>query len=999
MLVWHAGLAWSLRAARRVTLATPTAPRCVATRAPRDDVSTTTRASTEALRNVLLERLRRDYRSLPSKALYGVFAQASRPLADDAPPPSEPGPVPAGGPSASGQGALEAHLGRWVRYELATRFSALSQTEVSSALGFVALEFDRIQRDSGSFAVATEAPSTKRFDEQSAPSSGLLRRPSSSYKRVPPEKTTPPRATAPSTAEMAGLADDLAGAHASVRRERESTSTPRARSATPDAPKAPETHSTWVRGTKVDFGCEWTPREQSAELQFESASDLATFALELREKHEVTLPLSPPPLERTAVRLSIGVRSDEQRHALRANVARISGATALRVSSLPAPLGRIAQREIEARAASHRSVDTGLKETVSERPALADSGASRPTRSVARGDRGSSRRTTAPPVAPETFDRTPSTRTPTGPQSTAQRGASRRRRAAARRATGSMRAQLERVTGGRATPRDATPVGTKSAAEHYVRSSSATRRRRSGMHEAVPPEAPEHTAASQEAGSPSSAPEVAESPDPSRSQTGTFSSLQDAEASRVDHPTVREQRPTTSAPPIVSGPASESRDRTQRDSSPAGFDHVDSWKRDKTPSSVRRRPLTVDPSFGEELGTESGTSSEGGAAAVMLALASAYPAVSLRMVVGGARWRALFREDLLLDIRQEPEDPRFDIVRLVRESGLCSERDLGGALDDADRNGVTLLDQLGRGRVLRYREIDALQGSRIKMMLHYLGRARLDRWEAVGFDFVELVGPPPVEFAAEAWRSVMEAVDALPVQQVEQALSAHMGARPKYRRAARLTPRSLRMSAKEEKFVDAVLNGEQSVRQSIARSPLRRRASLCIVLALDRIGMIEWEVVDAHVARVQKAMPAIRERLAAAGSANPFSLIGAHWSSDEVLLLEAWRAAIQSLDLTFVVEHARDGDHEAATALHQKLTEARDRLRTREMREGARRTLCDDFERRAAVQLYAKQADLALFKKDVRQAADSLRRMVELDPRQTKAARQLEAVRQLDDSL
>jgi uncharacterized protein HemY len=54
--------------------------------------------------------------------------------------------------------------------------------------------------------------------------------------------------------------------------------------------------------------------------------------------------------------------------------------------------------------------------------------------------------------------------------------------------------------------------------------------------------------------------------------------------------------------------------------------------------------------------------------------------------------------------------------------------------------------------------------------------------------------------------------------------------------------------------------------------------------------------------------------------------------------------------------------------------------------------MVDEFNRRNAVALYEKQAELALFKGDYASAEDSLRRVVEMAPNHPTAPPQLRAV-------
>jgi hypothetical protein len=69
-----------------------------------------------------------------------------------------------------------------------------------------------------------------------------------------------------------------------------------------------------------------------------------------------------------------------------------------------------------------------------------------------------------------------------------------------------------------------------------------------------------------------------------------------------------------------------------------------------------------------------------------------------------------------------------------------------------------------------------------------------------------------------------------------------------------------------------------------------------------------------------------------------------------------------------------------------------DRLSTRPLREAVRAKVIDDFARSSAVDLYEKQAEMALFKRDWEHADDKLHRILELQPGNRRAAKRLEEV-------
>jgi hypothetical protein len=163
-------------------------------------------------------------------------------------------------------------------------------------------------------------------------------------------------------------------------------------------------------------------------------------------------------------------------------------------------------------------------------------------------------------------------------------------------------------------------------------------------------------------------------------------------------------------------------------------------------------------------------------------------------------------------------------------------------------------------------------------------------------------------------------------------------------------------------------------------------------VALDEVGLIDWQAVQVHHARVARALPLLEKKQRELASGDVYAALESHWSSDERLLFDAWARVNSALDLETVLAHGTPEQRALATAVRDGLVAARDQLRTAEARAALRNRYSDAFERSAAVQLYEKQAEMALFKRDVEAAEDALRRVVELNPKDAASATRLRRV-------
>ena len=277
-------------------------------------------------------------------------------------------------------------------------------------------------------------------------------------------------------------------------------------------------------------------------------------------------------------------------------------------------------------------------------------------------------------------------------------------------------------------------------------------------------------------------------------------------------------------------------------------------------------------------------------------------------------------------------------------------------------------------------------------MLKALFDEEVRSYEIRGYESMRSAASHQMAIAPVAWASLRDACGDLSQDTLEEKMAAHVADRPSFVHDAFIGPSALRLGNRERRFVDEVLDGKVSVNEGLARSPLRRRPSLALLVALDQAGLVKWERMRTEASRIARVWPAIEAKLRDLPSADPFDLLEAHWSSDGVLAQEAFASEVRTLDLDYVIRNGTDEQVEIAEQVHAGLRRACDLLQDKNSRREERAKIVDEFNRRTAVHLYEKQAELALFKADFPSAVDSLRRVVELAPGHATAKAQLETI-------
>jgi hypothetical protein len=418
----------------------------------------------------------------------------------------------------------------------------------------------------------------------------------------------------------------------------------------------------------------------------------------------------------------------------------------------------------------------------------------------------------------------------------------------------------------------------------------------------------------------------------------------------------------------------------------------------RTPSSpATARLATFDPNrprpnTGNLLHASEGAVGPEGPIGALMRQAVTYPGVVLLLETAAEHWRVTTLEDLLLDIEVAPMRPDLTIEALVTKSGLAEPARLQEALAQHQRTGEPLEQLLTSTGALRFRELDAILNTRLRMLFAALATSHPTQFKAQAFDRIApLASGQTVSFATLAFGRIHEAFDKQPPGELEEWGRLTPGF-PKPRPDLRIPLQRYGIAARELAFLETEANGATSVGALLSKSPVRRHATLVLLATLDRMGYLEWVRHDVAELRAMRAKPHIEQKLSELQQADLFAILDTHWSDYDAVIGAAAKRVIDGLDLPYLSEHGPAESQQSARRLTMGLRAVADRLSTRPLREAVRAKVIDDFARSSAVDLYEKQAEMALFKSDWEHADDQLHRILELQPGNRRAAKRLEEV-------
>ena len=193
-----------------------------------------------------------------------------------------------------------------------------------------------------------------------------------------------------------------------------------------------------------------------------------------------------------------------------------------------------------------------------------------------------------------------------------------------------------------------------------------------------------------------------------------------------------------------------------------------------------------------------------------------------------------------------------------------------------------------------------------------------------------------------------------------------------------------------ERFVSVLLADSWSLEELHRVSSLSQGKTIQTLLVLDELDLLErskkskrrWEETE-----VEDLYLRLR-------SSNYFELFGVHWSAYEKEIDEGYDKLTAKLDVPQEVQR-NVGDK--IEELRREIEEAYMVLSNRRSRRSYRDETIDNFAQKSAIQIYSKKADTFRMQGNVDALVDCLKRILELDPGDKAARRDLIALRELSE--
>ncbi len=315
----------------------------------------------------------------------------------------------------------------------------------------------------------------------------------------------------------------------------------------------------------------------------------------------------------------------------------------------------------------------------------------------------------------------------------------------------------------------------------------------------------------------------------------------------------------------------------------------------------------------------------------------------------------------------------------TRHAALDAER-ATRARQLADLSGLaveTVLERLG------YLPGAALQGvvqERARKMTERLLAVNYGSYHLFADGEIRTLFPGPAANVMQVlWERAREQIEGLTEKRVSALVDEYHEHHVVLTRDGRTLVQELRLRGSEQRFVERYLRGSWQVSALLGRLELPNRTLIELLLALRDLGIVELREDEGPGWRLARAERYLIDRMDYMDK-DHFAFVEAHWSSLPGELQRACRRVGERLADPVMEQLELARVSELRKQILGKLGEVEAIFEDDGQRDAYRATRVSKDKLRMAADLFARQGEMALFKKDGAAARECFSRVLELDP-------------------
>jgi hypothetical protein len=367
----------------------------------------------------------------------------------------------------------------------------------------------------------------------------------------------------------------------------------------------------------------------------------------------------------------------------------------------------------------------------------------------------------------------------------------------------------------------------------------------------------------------------------------------------------------------------------------------------------------------------------------------------LAVIRGAQTYYLIMQVGCPVDIRMEPRNPDLHLGSLLVNAGALTWEAHKEAERFSIEKGVSYDTALVQLRHIPYQQSLAALQSRMVFVLGHIFQ-EVDGGEFEYYDLGPLpqrYGTPPVSIGQIAFKYVFEGWKERNTKELESHLepyeqfTVHKVVPPPIPLA------EIQLSKKHKRFWEVVLAADNKVRNVPSISNLGHAATLGLLLTLRDLGFLrfeEGEHVDGQEARARVRLNVMHDKIA---GGTYYELLSLHWSAYTELVQSAYDSHKKEFETENWADAIVADSQHKIEEIQVAVDKAYEVLKDKKSRAEYRETVVNSMQLLNGVALYFRKGDMAMLRRDAREALSSFQRVLELDPRHKGARQKLKMIR------
>ena len=352
----------------------------------------------------------------------------------------------------------------------------------------------------------------------------------------------------------------------------------------------------------------------------------------------------------------------------------------------------------------------------------------------------------------------------------------------------------------------------------------------------------------------------------------------------------------------------------------------------------------------------------------------------------GAQWQFLFEAGMVCEVKAMPRQPRAELGHMLQAAKRLTKTQLGVAAAHAEEQGGSLARSIFDLELMPASKLTNALAGRITFLLRYVCTSTWGTVSVYGDEMLPqgyLPLPPlrvhvPVE--GIVYQILSERFRQMPADARETLLATEIEAYPEMTAGDQERVASALNDPKLEQLVARVATGRKRLREVITESSLPGTETFALLFSLHRMGLVQFDRSLHHTVVRERFRENVTVKYLSVHKASYFEVLNVHWSSYDAIVERAYRELILQFDPFSVPDNLEPEVHQRVREIRDRIESAFQVLAKREHRHAYRTRIMPEYKLQHALPLFFKQCELAERRGHLKEALDSLQRVLELSP-------------------